>query len=148
MNHAVNKSRTKPETWVKQPSKQYMDGPQARLTIERHLALGSAGQHASVSVSGLGILSLPLRPLFPNRLVTGVLGYACLGTCVFRLTSLLPWVRIFQAEKTWVQDCVIAKSGVDVSLTHRHEGMCDVLARPGRALPGACHALKCLRPLR
>ena len=57
MNHAVNKSRTKPETWVKQPSKQYMDGPQARLTIERHLALGSAGQHASVSViSGLGIL--------------------------------------------------------------------------------------------
>ena len=66
------------------------DGPQARLTIERHPALGSAGQHVSVDVSGLGILSLPLRPLYPNLLVTGVLGYACLGTCVFRLTSLLP----------------------------------------------------------
>ena len=26
-----------------------------------------------------------------NRLVTGVLGYACLGTCVFRLSSLLAW---------------------------------------------------------
>ena len=24
-----------------------------------------------------------LRPLFPNRLVTGVLSHACLGTCVF-----------------------------------------------------------------
>ena len=36
-----------------------------------------------------GHISLPLRPLFPNRLVTGVLGCACLGTCVFRLTSLL-----------------------------------------------------------
>ena len=33
--------------------------------------------------------SKPLRPLFPNRLVTGVLVYACLDTCVFRLTSLL-----------------------------------------------------------
>ena len=65
------------------------DGPQARLTIERHSALGSAGQHVSVDVSGLGILSLPLRPLYPNLLVTGVLVYACLGTCVFRLTSLL-----------------------------------------------------------
>ena len=65
------------------------DGPQARLTIERHSALGSAGQHVSVDVSGLGILSLPLRPLYPNLLVTGVLGYACLGTCVFQLTSLL-----------------------------------------------------------
>ena len=27
------------------------DGPQARLTIERHPALGSAGQHVSVGVS-------------------------------------------------------------------------------------------------
>ena len=27
------------------------------LTIERHPAMGSAGQHASVDVSGLGILS-------------------------------------------------------------------------------------------
>ena len=25
--------------------------------------------------------------------VTGVLGYACLGTCVFRLTSLFAWMR-------------------------------------------------------
>ena len=33
-----------------------MDGPLARLTIERHPALGSAGQHASVDVRGLGTL--------------------------------------------------------------------------------------------
>ena len=33
-----------------------MGGPQARITIERHLTLGSVRQHASVSVSGLGIL--------------------------------------------------------------------------------------------
>ena len=64
------------------------DGPLARLTIERHPALGSsAGQHASVDVRGLGTCtmypSLLLRPLFPNRLVTGVLSHACLGTCVF-----------------------------------------------------------------
>ena len=32
------------------------DGPQARLTIERHPALGSAGQHVSVDVSVLGTL--------------------------------------------------------------------------------------------
>ena len=32
------------------------DGPLARLTIERHPALGSAGQHASVDVRGLGTL--------------------------------------------------------------------------------------------
>ena len=45
---------------------------QAKIkAIERHLTLGSVRQHASVTVSGLGILSLPLRPLFPTRLVTG-----------------------------------------------------------------------------
>ena len=32
------------------------DGPLARLTIERHPALGRAGQHASVDVRGLGSL--------------------------------------------------------------------------------------------
>ena len=32
------------------------DGPLARLTIDRHPALGSAGQHASEDVRGLGTL--------------------------------------------------------------------------------------------
>ena len=47
-----------------------MGGPQARITIERLSHVVKREHHASVSVSGLGILSLPLRPLFPNQLVT------------------------------------------------------------------------------
>ena len=54
--------------------------------------MGSVRQlHASVTVSGLGILvtSLPLRPLFPNLLVlTGVLGCACLRS------RRAPWLRL------------------------------------------------------
>ena len=48
-----------------------MGGPQARITIERLSHVGKREQHASVVsvISGLGILSLPLRPLFPNLLV-------------------------------------------------------------------------------
>ena len=44
-------------------------------------------QHASVSVSGSGHISLPLRPPFPTPLATGVLVCAGLGTCVFRLIA-------------------------------------------------------------
>ena len=39
-------------------------------------------QHESLQASKQG------RKLFPDLLVTGVLGCACLGTCVFRLTCL------------------------------------------------------------
>jgi hypothetical protein len=66
-----------------------MDGPQARFTIERLSHVGKHEQHASVSVSGSGHISLPLRPPFPTPLATGVLVCAGLGTCVFRLISLL-----------------------------------------------------------
>jgi len=69
-----------------------MDGPQARFTIERLSHVGKHEQHASVSVSGSGHISLsPLRarPPFPTPLATGVLGCAGLGTCVCRLISLL-----------------------------------------------------------
>lgn len=42
-----------------------------QITNERHITFGIVRQHASVTVSGQGILSLPLCPLFSNRLVTG-----------------------------------------------------------------------------
>ena len=45
-----------------------MDGPQARFTIERLSHVGKHEQHASVSVSGSGHISLPLRPPFPTPL--------------------------------------------------------------------------------
>ena len=49
------------------------DGPLARLTIDRHPALGSAVRGAACfgGRSRSGYPSLLLRPLFPNRLVTG-----------------------------------------------------------------------------
>ena len=43
----------------------------SKQASNRHLTLGSVRQHASVTVSVLGIL-LFLSVLFPNRLVTGV----------------------------------------------------------------------------
>ena len=69
-----------------------MDGPQARFTIERLSHVGKHEQHASVSVSGSGHISLPLsaHPFLPRWLhCIGVLVCAGLGTCVFRLISLL-----------------------------------------------------------
>ena len=49
-------------------------------------SIKQANKQASKLASKQAIASkLPLRPFFPNRLATGVLGYACLGTCVFRL---------------------------------------------------------------
>ena len=71
-----------------------------------------------------------------NRLVTGVLGYACLGSCVFRLTSLLacetaqsraqasPATRIgesaFQRTRTEVQGAVCFSVRYAHIPTHKH----------------------------
>ena len=47
-----------------------MDGPQARFTIERLSHVGKHEQHASVSVSGSGHISLSLsaHPFLPRWL--------------------------------------------------------------------------------
>ena len=73
--------------------------PHDRTAPRVNPALGSAGQHVSVDVRrravwvGTLLFLSVQRPLFPNLLVTGVLVRACLGTCVWQLTSLLATQR-------------------------------------------------------